>query len=212
MEQFKKTQEAQLKAGDEDLALRQELINRMTEDARDRTKRVILGAATEGLLAPTVGGTGLGMTVRNTLRNVNKALVKESGKNAGIFKEQMNLLLAKTKQDANIEKAKLDALVTAKKLSDSARTQRLQGITTLIALQKSALTKDIDDINTYLKLIGNLDNIDADTASAMSSVLEKTNLPEELKKQLSDAIKAKKTKSKSESSSKNAEDEIEIDG
>ena len=212
MEQFKKTQEAQLKAGDEDLALRQELINKMTEDARDRTKRVVLGAATEGLLAPTVGGTGLGMTVRNTLRNVNKALVKESGKNAGIFKEQMNLLLAKTKQDANIEKAKLDALVTAKKLSDSARTQRLQGITTLIALQKSALTKDIDDINTYLKLIGNLDNIDADTASAMSSVLEKTNLPEELKKQLSDAIKAKKTKSKSNSSSKNAEDEIEIDG
>ena len=212
MEQFKKTQEAQLKAGDEDLALRQELINKMTEDARDRTKRVVLGAATEGLLAPTVGGTGLGMTVRNTLRNVNKALVKESGKNAGIFKEQMNLLLAKTKQDANIEKAKLDALVTAKKLSDSARTQRLQGITTLIALQKSVLTKDIDDINTYLKLMGNLDNIDADTASAMSSVLEKTNLPEELKKQLSDAIKAKKTKSKSESSSKNAEDEIEIDG
>lgn len=212
MEQFKKTQEAQLKAGDEDLALRQELINKMTEDARRGTRQAVLGAATEGLLAPTVGGTGLGMTVRNTLRNVNKALVKESGKNAGIFKEQMNLLLAKTKQDANIEKAKLDALVTAKKLSDSARTQRLQGITTLIALQKSALTKDIDDINTYLKLIGNLDNIDADTASAMSSVLEKTNLPEELKKQLSDAIKAKKTKSKSKSSSKNAEDEIEIDG
>ena len=212
MEQFKKTQEAQLKAGDEDLALRQELINRMTEDARRGTRQAVLGAATEGLLAPTVGGTGLGMTVRNTLRNVNKALVKETGKNAGIFKEQMNLLLAKTKQDANIEKAKLDALVTAKKLSDSARTQRLQGITTLIALQKSVLTKDIDDINTYLKLIGNLDNIDADTASAMSNVLEKTNLPQELKKQLSDAIKAKKTKSKSKSSSKNAEDEIEIDG
>ena len=92
----------------------------------------------------------------------------------------MNFLLAKTKQDANIEKAKLDSLVTAKKLSDSARTQRLQGITTLIALQKSALTKDIDDINTYLKLMGNLDNIDDDTASAMSNVLEKTNLPQEL--------------------------------
>ena len=201
MEQFKKTQEAQLKAGDEDLALRQELINRMTEDARRGTRQAVLGAATEGLLAPTVGGTGLGMTVRNTLRNVNKALVKESGKNAGIFKEQMNLLLAKTRQDANIEKSKLDALVTAKKLSDSARTQRLQSITTLIALQKAAITKDIDDINTYLKLIGNLDNIDADTAGAMSNVLEKTNLPQELKTQLSNAIKAKE---------KNTEEEIEI--
>ena len=168
MEQFKKTQEAQLKAGDEDLALRQELINRMTEDARDRTKRVV--------------------------------------------KVQMNLLLAKTKQDANKEKAILDALVTDKKLKDSARTQTLQGITTLIALQKSTLTKDIDDINTYLKLMGNLDGIDADTASAMSNVLEKTNLPQELKKQLSDAIEAKKTQGKSKSSSKNAEDEIEIDG
>ena len=212
MDQFKKTQEAQLKAGDEDLALRQELINKMTEDARRGTRQAVLGAATEALLAPTVGGTGLGMTVRNTLRNVNKALVKETGKNTKLFKEQMNFLLAKTKQDANIEKAKLDSLVTAKKLSDSARTQRLQGITTLIALQKSALTKDIDDINTYLKLMGNLDNIDDDTASAMSNVLEKTNLPQELKTQLSNAIKAKKTKGKSKSSSKNAEDEIEIDG
>ena len=212
MDQFKKTQEAQLKAGDEDLALRQELINKMTEDARRGTRQAVLGAATEALLAPTVGGTGLGTTVRNTLRNVNKALVKETGKNTKLFKEQMNFLLAKTKQDANIEKAKLDSLVTAKKLSDSARTQRLQGITTLIALQKSALTKDIDDINTYLKLMGNLDNIDDDTASAMSNVLEKTNLPQELKTQLSNAIKAKKTKGKSKSSSKNAEDEIEIDG
>ena len=212
MEQFKKTQEAQLKAGDEDLALRQELINRMTEDARRGTRQAVLGAATEGLLAPTVGGTGLGMTVRNTLRNVNKALVKESGKNAGIFKEQMNLLLAKTRQDANIEKSKLDALVTAKKLSDSARTQRLQSITTLIALQKAAITKDIDDINTYLKLIGNLDNIDADTAGAMSNVLEKTNLPQELKTQLSNAIKAKKTQGKKKSPVNVAEDEIEIDG
>ena len=212
MDQFKKTQEAQLKAGDEDLALRQELINKMTEDARRGTRQAVLGAATEALLAPTVGGTGLGTTVRNTLRNVNKALVKETGKNTKLFKEQMNFLLAKTKQDANIEKAKLDSLVTAKKLSDSARTQRLQGITTLIALQKSALTKDIDDINTYLKLMGNLDNIDDDTASAMSNVLEKTNLPQELKTQLSNAIKAKKTKGKSKSTSKNAEDEIEIDG
>ena len=212
MDQFKKTQEAQLKAGDEDLALRQELINKMTEDARRGTRQAVLGAATEALLAPTVGGTGLGTTVRNTLRIVNKALVKETGKNTKLFKEQMNFLLAKTKQDANIEKAKLDSLVTAKKLSDSARTQRLQGITTLIALQKSALTKDIDDINTYLKLMGNLDNIDDDTASAMSNVLEKTNLPQELKTQLSNAIKAKKTKGKSKSSSKNAEDEIEIDG
>ena len=212
MDQFKKTQEAQLKAGDEDLALRQELINKMTEDARRGTRQAVLGAATEALLAPTVGGTGLRTTVRNTLRNVNKALVKETGKNTKLFKEQMNFLLAKTKQDANIEKAKLDSLVTAKKLSDSARTQRLQGITTLIALQKSALTKDIDDINTYLKLMGNLDNIDDDTASAMSNVLEKTNLPQELKTQLSNAIKAKKTKGKSKSSSKNAEDEIEIDG
>ena len=212
LDQVKKTQEAQLKAGDEDLALRQELINKMTEDARRGTRQAVLGAATEALLAPTVGGTGLGTTVRNTLRNVNKALVKETGKNTKLFKEQMNFLLAKTKQDANIEKAKLDSLVTAKKLSDSARTQRLQGITTLIALQKSALTKDIDDINTYLKLMGNLDNIDDDTASAMSNVLEKTNLPQELKTQLSNAIKAKKTKGKSKSSSKNAEDEIEIDG
>ena len=212
MDQFKKTQEAQLKAGDEDLALRQELINKMTEDARRGTRQAVLGAATEALLAPTVGGTGLGTTVRNTLRNVNKALVKETGKNTKLFKEQMNFLLAKTKQDANIEKAKLDSLVTAMKLSDSARTQRLQGITTLIALQKSALTKDIDDINTYLKLMGNLDNIDDDTASAMSNVLEKTNIPQELKTQLSNAIKAKKTKGKSKSSSKNAEDEIEIDG
>jgi len=212
MDQFKKTQEAQLKAGDEDLALRQELINKMTEDARDRTKRVVLGAATEGLLAPTVGGTGLGMTVRNTLRNVNKALVKESGKNAGIFKEQMNLLLAKTKQDANIEKSKLDALVTAKKLSDSARTQRLQSITTLIALQKAAITKDMDDINNFLKLIGNLDNIDFDTANSMKSIIDKTDLPQTFKDELENKIKAKNTKSKSKSSSKNAEDEIEIDG
>jgi hypothetical protein len=212
MDQVKKTQEAQLKTGDEDLALRQELINRMAEDAKRGTRQAVLGAATESFLAPTVGGTGLGMTVRNTLRNVNKALVKESGKNTKLFKEQMNFLLAKTKQDANIEKAKLDSLVTTKKLSDSARTQRLQGITTLIALQKSALTKDIDDINTYLKLMGNLDNIDDDTASAMSNVLDKTNLPQELKTQLSNAIKAKKTQGKSKSSSKNAEDEIEIDG
>ena len=212
MDQFKKTQEAQLKAGDEDLALRQELINKMTEDARRGTRQAVLGAATEALLAPTVGGTGLGTTVRNTLRNVNKALVKETGKNTKLFKEQMNFLLAKTKQDANIEKAKLDSLVTAKKLSDSARTQRLQGITTLIALQKSALTKDIDDINTYLKLMGNLDNIDDDTASAMSNVLEKTNLPQELKTQLSNAIKAKKTQGKKKSPVNVAEDEIEIDG
>ena len=69
MDQFKKTQEAQLKAGDEDLALRQELINKMTEDARRGTRQAVLGAATEALLAPTVGGTGLGTTVRNTLRN-----------------------------------------------------------------------------------------------------------------------------------------------
>ena len=212
MDQVKKTQEAQLKAGDEDLALRQELINKMAEDAKRGTRQAVLGAATEGFLAPTVGGTGLGMTVRNTLRNVNKALVKETGKNTKLFKEQMNFLLAQTRQDANKEKARLDALVTAKKLSDSARTQKLQGITTLIALQKSALTKDIDDINTYLKLMGNLDNIDDETASAMSNVLEKTNLPQELKTQLSNAIKAKKTQGKKKSSVNVAEDEIEIDG
>ena len=212
MDQFKKTQEAQLKAGDEDLALRQELINKMAEDAKRGTRQAVLGAATEGFLAPTVGGTGLGMTVRNTLRNVNKALVKETGKNTKLFKEQMNFLLAQTRQDANKEKARLDALVMDKKLKDSARNKTLQGITTLIALQKSALTKDIDDINTYLKLMGNLDNIDDETASAMSNVLEKTNLPQELKTQLSNAIKAKKTQGKKKSPVNVAEDEIEIDG
>ena len=49
--------------------------------------------------------------------------------------------------------------------------------------------------------MGNLDGIDADTASAMSNVLEKTNLPQELKTQLSNAIKAKET---------NTEEELEI--
>ena len=179
VKQMEKTQGARAARAEEELGTRQDLLNQARQQAQYNQRQAVLSGITKGLLSPTVGGTGIGMGIRQGLMGATGELEKVPDQSARLLEMELGILDKKSQSVYQAEKDKLDLMVAAGQMETTERTQRLANITALATLQNSIKSGKLADFDSLMKMFGNISGLPFDIAGPLKDSIKELPLNSE---------------------------------
>ena len=177
LEQMEKTQEARATRSAEELETRTDLLNQAKQQAAYNKRQAVLAGLTKGLLSPTVGGTGIGMGVRQAMLGATEQLEKVPDQSEKLLQMQADILDKKSASVYQAEKDKLDLMVTTGQMTTAERAQRLANITALATLQNSIKSGQLADFTSIQSILQTMTGLPGDLASSFKSIIKDLPLP-----------------------------------
>jgi hypothetical protein len=177
LEQMEKTQEARATRSAEELGTRTDLLNQAKQQAAYNKRQAVLAGLTKGLLSPTVGGTGIGMGVRQAMLGATEQLEKVPDQSEKLLQMQADILDKKSASVYQAEKDKLDLMVTTGQMTTAERAQRLANITALATLQNSIKSGQLADFTSIQSILQTMTGLPGDVASSFKSIIKDLPLP-----------------------------------
>ena len=177
LEQMEKTQEARATRSAEELGTRTDLLNQAKQQAAYNKRQAVLAGLTKGLLSPTVGGTGIGMGVRQAMLGATEQLEKVPDQSEKLLQMQADILDKKSASVYQAEKDKLDLMVTTGQMTAAERAQRLANITALATLQNSIKSGQLADFTSIQSILQTMTGLPGDLASSFKSIIKDLPLP-----------------------------------